>query len=185
MPSPSSSDNDKAKEASPDCDLYEEIYNELRTLAHSLISREYLYSTLQGTALVHEAWLRLGADQQIQWKNKRHLFAASSEAMRRVLIERARKRKRQKHGGEYKRVAEEEMFKVGEEIRIGDEFIKISEALEKFAREDPQKAELVRLRYFFGLSFEEAADLLGISLSTAKRWWKYARSWLHREVSSL
>lgn len=175
--------SDREEANSPDGDFYEEIYNELRTLSHSLMSREYLYSTLQGTALVHEAWLRLGADKQTQWKNKRHLFAAASEAMRRILIERARKRTRQKYGGEYKRVPEEEMFKIGEDIRIGDEFIRIGEALEKFAALDPEKAELVRLRYFFGLSFEEAAELMNISLSTSKRWWAYARSWLHREMT--
>jgi RNA polymerase sigma factor (TIGR02999 family) len=180
MPDTPASDN---KESMDSEDLYEEIYNELRTLSHSLMSREYLYSTLQGTALVHEAWLRLGAENQTQWQNKRHLFAAASEAMRRILVERARKRSRQKYGGEFKRAPEEEMLKLGEEIRIGDEFVRISEALEKFASVDPQKAELVRLRYFFGLSFEEAAELMNISLSTAKRWWVFSRSWLHREMS--
>lgn len=181
MHSPPSSDSNEVPV--PSDQLYEEIYNELRTLSHSLMSREYLYSTLQGTALVHEAWLRLGADNQTQWKNRRHLFAAASEAMRRILVERARKRSRQKYGGEYKRVSEEHLFNVGTEIQLGDEFVKISEALEKFAAIEPQKAELIRLRYFFGLSFEEAAELMNISLSTSKRWWAYARSWLHSELA--
>ena len=178
----SASPSDSEESTVHSAQLYEEIYNELRALSHSLMSREYLYSTLQGTALVHEAWLRLGGEDQTQWKNKRHLFAAASEAMRRILVERARKRTRQKYGGEYTRVPEEEMFKVGTEIRLGDEFVRISEALEKFALQDPKKAELVRLRYFFGLSFEEAADLMNISARTAKRWWIFARSWLHREL---
>jgi len=100
--------SDSEESASPDDSFYEHVYNELRTLAHSLMSREYMYSTLQGTALVHEAWLRLGADNQIEWKNRRHLFAAASEAMRRILVERARRRGRQKQGanigGDRKRI---------------------------------------------------------------------------------
>ena len=163
-------------------ELYELVYQELRKLAHAKMSREYIYSTLQGTALVHEAWLRLGADGQTQWKNKRHLFAAASEAMRRILIEKARKRKSEIHGGNLKRAPEERLLNVESKIKVDDQLIHIGEALERFAEEDADKAELVRLRYFFGQTFEEAADTLGISLSTAKRWWTYSRAWLQREI---
>ena len=163
-------------------ELYELVYQELRTLAHARMSREYIYSTLQGTALVHEAWIRLGAENQPQWKNKRHLFGAASEAMRRILIEKARKRKSEINGGGLKRAPEEHMLNVSTELKVDHQLLQIGEALETFAKQDPEKAELVRLRYFFGQTFEEAADTLGISLSTAKRWWTYSRAWLQREI---
>ena len=163
-------------------DLYELVYQELRTLAHSRMSKEYIYSTLQGTALVHEAWIRLGAENQPKWENKRHLFGAASEAMRRILIEKARKRKSEIKGGGLKRVPEEHLLKVSNELQVDDQLVQIGEALETLAMEYPEKAELVRLRYFFGQTFEEAADTLGISLSTAKRWWTYSRAWLQREI---
>ena len=164
--------------------LYDQIYGELRRLAHAQMSKEYMYSTLQGTALVHEAWLRLGGENQADWKSQRHLLAAASEAMRRILVERARKRSRIKYGGKLMRADEDEMLTVSTEIKLDDQLIRVSESLEKFALLDPQKAELVRLRYFFGLSFEEASRSMGISLSTAKRWWNYSRSWLYREMAS-
>lgn len=164
--------------------LYEQIYEDLRALSRSMMSKEYVYSTLQATALVNEAWIRLGGDEQTDWKSRRHLFAAAAEAMRRILVERARRRMRKKHGGEYRRVDPVYLKKVGTEIHLDDEFLKINDALEKFETEDPEKAELVRLRYFFGFSFEEVSELMGVSVSTAKRMWAYARSWLHDEVSS-
>lgn len=165
-------------------ELYELVYQELRKLAHVKMSREYMYSTLQGTALVHEAWIRLGADNQTQWKNKRHLFAAASEAMRRILIEKARKRSSEINGGNLRRAPEDQMLNVESDIKVDDQLVQIGEALEKFAETDPEKAELVRLRYFFGQTFEEAADTLDISLSTAKRWWTYSRAWLQEEIMS-
>ena len=172
-----------ASETTTSSELYELVYNELRKLARARMSHEQMYSTLQGTALVHEAWVRLGADDQPQWQNKRHLFAAASEAMRRILVERARKRNAKKYGAGLKRVPEENLLNIGEEIRLDAHMVRISDALEKFALEEPSKAELVRLRYFFGQTFEEAADTLGISLSTAKRWWIYSRAWLQREIA--
>jgi len=165
-------------------DFYSRVYEELRQLAHAKMSKEYVYSTLQGTALVHEAWLRLGAEDQPRWQNRSHFFAAAAEAMRRILVDRARKRNRKRHGGEMQRAEEEDMYEVREEFKVDDELLRINEALEKFEEFDAQKAELVKLRYFFGLSFEETAKTMNISLSTAKRWWTYSRSWLHREISS-
>ena len=163
---------------------YAAVYEELRRLAHSQMAKEYAYSTLQGTALVHEAWLRLGAADQPEWQNRRHLFAAASQAMRRILVERARKRKRKKNGGDLRRVPEESIDSLRPRYRVENSILEISDALERFETIDPQKAELVRLRYFFGLSFEESAETMGVSLSTVKRWWAYARSWLHREIES-
>ena len=135
-------------------DFYSRVYEELRQLAHAKMSKEYVYSTLQGTALVHEAWLRLGAEDQPRWQNRSHFFAAAAEAMRRILVDRARKRNRKRHGGELQRTGDEEMYEVREELKVNDELLRINEALEKFEDFDAQKAELVKLRYFFGLSFE-------------------------------
>jgi len=167
-----------------DEDFYQEVYNELRQLAHAKMSKEYMYSTLQGTALVHEAWLRLGGEEQPRWQNRAHFFGAAAEAMRRILVDRARKRQSKKHGGDLQRADVEALDNVKEELAVDDQLLQINEALEKLQEVDPQKAELVKLRYFFGMSFQKAADTMGISESTAKRWWLYARSWLHREISA-
>lgn len=164
-------------------DFYELVYRELRQLAHSKMSKEYVYSTLQGTALVHEAWIKLGADHQPQWKNRAHFFKAASEAMRRILIDRARKRRSKRHGGEMRRVETKHMRLMRSEVPIDDKLLLINEALDQFAAQEPEKAELVKLRFFFGFSIDEAADTLGISRTTAKRWWAYARSWLYTEIS--
>lgn len=167
-----------------DEDFYQQVYNELRQLAHAKMSKEYVYSTLQGTALVHEAWLKMGGEAQPRWQNRAHFFSAAAEAMRRILVDRARKRKSKKHGGDLQRAEMEALDKVKEEVAIDDQLLQVNEALEKLQEADPQKAELVKLRYFFGMSFEKAAETMGISVSTAKRWWIFARSWLHREISS-
>ena len=165
-------------------DFYQEVYNELRQLAHAKMSKEYVYSTLQGTALVHEAWLRMGGEEQPRWQNRAHFFGAAAEAMRRILVDRARKRLSQKRGGDLQRTDPESLDQVREELPVDDQLLQVSEALEKLQEIDAQKAELVKLRYFFGMSFEKAADTMGISVSTAKRWWIFSRSWLHREISS-
>lgn len=162
--------------------FFEQVYEELRNLAAAKMSKEYVYSTLQGTALAHEAWLRLGGDDQPQWENRGHFFGAAAEAMRRILIDRARKRKRLKHGGQLQRTHVENLDSIGESVDLDDQLIQISEALEKLDALDSRKAELVKLRYFFGLSFEDTAKTMGISLSTAKRWWIYSKTWLHREI---
>lgn len=160
-------------------ELLELVYTELRCLAKARMAREAPGQTLQATALVHEAWLRVaggGGSPPPQWKNRAHFFGAAAEAMRRILIERARRRQAQRHGAGQVRVDVDEVeiaAPVGD-----DEVLAVNEALEKFAAEDPQKAELVKLRYFVGLSIEEAAGVLGISERTAQRNWAYSKAWL-------
>lgn len=164
--------------------FFEQVYNELRLLAHSKMSKEFHYSTLQGTALVHEAWMRLGADKQPKWQNKGHFFGAAAEAMRRILVDRARKRNTAKHGGELERAADVDLNELEEELNMNEQFLKLNEALEKLEQSDERKALVVKLRYFFGMSFQEVADTMNISVPTAKLWWAFSRSWLHRKLSS-
>jgi len=164
-------------------ELLELVYAELRRLAKAKMAREAPGQTLQATALVHEAWLRVAGDGESpppQWSSRAHFFGAAAEAMRRILIDRARRRQAQRHGGGQERV---DVADVDIAAPVGDdEVLAINEALEKFAAEDAEKAELVKLRYFVGLSIEEAADILGISGRTAKRHWAYAKAWLLHEV---
>ena len=157
------------------------VYDDLRKLASNKMAREAAGQTLQATALVHEAWLRLGGEQQPGWQNRAHFFAAAAEAMRRILIDRARSRHAVRHGGGLVRLnaADLELASAPDDDRV----LAINDALEKFALVEPQKAELVKLRYFAGLTVEEAAQTLGISEPTAKRWWAYARAWLFREMN--
>ena len=158
------------------------VYTELRKLAAARMAREADGQTLQPTALVHEAWLRLGGDEQPDWKNRAHFFAAAAEAMRRILIDRARSRRAVRHGGGLVRVnvADLELAEADSDERI----LAVNDALEKFARVEPQKAELVKLRYFAGFSLENSAHTLDISSATAKRWWVYASAWLKHEMQS-
>lgn len=144
------------------------------------MARESAAQTLQPTALVHEAWLRLGGDAQPTWESRRHFFGAAAEAMRRILVERARRRLAVRHGGGLVR-AEAELDAIA--VGMGDEeVLRLHEALERLAVADPEKAELVKLRYFTGLDFEETAAALGIAVPTAKRWWAFARAWLADEM---
>jgi RNA polymerase sigma factor (TIGR02999 family) len=159
------------------------VYQELRRLAAAKMRRESAQQTLQPTALVHEAWLRLGGDQQPAWQNRAHFFGAAAEAMRRILIDRARRRRAVRHGGEQVRADSAELENVADLNRSDDQLLAVHEALDRFAVEDPKKAELVKLRYFAGLTLEDAASALGIPLGTAKRWWTYSRAWLFRELS--
>jgi RNA polymerase sigma factor (TIGR02999 family) len=156
------------------------VYDELRRIAAHKMKAEPAGHTLQPTALVHEAWLRLGGDDQPTWENRAHFFTAAAEAMRRILIDRARRRKASRHGGELLKVDLEDV----EIPAPGDdeELLAMNDALERLAAADPAKAELVKLRYFVGLSFEETAETLGIAVPTAKRWWAYARAWLLTEM---
>ena len=153
------------------------VYEELRRAAARQLSHERPGQTLQATALVHEAFLRLVAPGDHNgWQNRRHFFAAAAEAMRRILIENARRKGRIRHGGELERVPLEEC-----EIPVApphDDLLALNEAFEEFARQEPDKAELVKLRFFAGLEEQEAADVLGISRTTAARYWSYARAWL-------
>ena len=156
------------------------VYEELRKLAAQKMAREQPGQTLQATALVHEAWLRLGDGV---FANRAHFFGAASEAMRRILVERARRKHREKRGGgtEHVDVAELEIAAPpGNE----EESLAVDEALDRLAAHDARKAEVVKLRYFVGFSFEETAEVLGISVPTAKRDWAYARAWLHQEIAA-
>ena len=159
------------------------VYEELRKLAAQKMSREVPGQTLQPTALVHEAWLRLvGKDGQAQFKSRGHFFGAAAEAMRRILIENARRKKAQRHGGGQQRVDIQDVDIAA--AASDDELLAINDALEKLAAQDKPKAELVKLRYFVGLTLEEAAELFGVSVPTAKRQWTFARAWLYAEISA-
>ena len=153
------------------------VYEELRKLAAHKMAQEAPGQTLQPTALVHEAWLRLGADGQPPWKNRAHFFAAAAEAMRQILVERARRRMALKRAGGASRVSLDEV-EIPIEAADDERLLAVDEALEQFAARDLRKAELVKLRYFIGMSFEEAASVLGIAVPTAKKWWAYSRAWL-------
>jgi RNA polymerase sigma factor (TIGR02999 family) len=156
------------------------VYNQLRELAAIRMAREPAGQTLQPTALVHEAWLRLGADHQPDWKSRAQFFSAAAEAMRRILIDRARRRLAQRRGGRMERV---NLTGLGVAADADDDrVLAVNDALERFAADDPQKAELVKLRFFAGLTLEDAAQSLGVSLPTANRWWAYARAWLIRDM---
>jgi RNA polymerase sigma factor (TIGR02999 family) len=158
------------------------VYDELRKLAAAKMAQEPADHTLQATALVHEAYLKLvGAGTRPNWQNRRHFFMAAADAMRRILIDHARRKGRVKHGGDRQQVA-----LAGAEPPIEsrpDELLLIDEALERLEREDPQAADVVKLCYFGGLEVEEAGDLLGCSRATAYRHWNYARAWLYAEIA--
>ena len=159
------------------------VYEELRRLAAHKMANEIPGQTLQPTALVHEAWLRLvGKDGHAQFKSRGHFFGAAAEAMRRILIENARRKQAQRHGGGQQRVDVQEI-EIATEVK-SDELLALNDALDKFAQLDPAKAELVKLRYFVGLTIEEAAEILGISQPTAKRHWTFARAWLYAEIKA-
>ncbi|MCF3649595.1 sigma-70 family RNA polymerase sigma factor [Synoicihabitans lomoniglobus] len=162
------------------------VYGELRQLAASKLSREFDYQTLQPTALVHEAWLRLGGDDQQPWANRAHFFAAAAESMRRILIDNARRKRAQRHGGQYQKVpVDATALDIPAHCQDDEELILLSDALDALVVHDPRKAELVKHKYFVGLSLEESADAIGISVSTAKRDWAYARAWLFREIKRM
>jgi RNA polymerase sigma factor (TIGR02999 family) len=157
------------------------VYDELRRLAAHKLSREAPGQTLQATALVHEAYLRLvDAEHAPHWNSRGHFFAAAAEAMRRILVERARHKKSQRAGGDHRRVdlADVEV----EAPALSEDLLALHEALEQLEQKDKRKADLVKLRYFAGLTNEQAARVLGISTSTADNDWAYARSWLLLEI---
>jgi RNA polymerase sigma factor (TIGR02999 family) len=158
------------------------VYAELRRLAAELMAQEKPGQTLQATALVHEAYLRLvdGAKPQ-HWNSRFHFFAAAAEAMRRILVEQARRKRRQKHGGRRQRVGLEHALDIPESPP--HDLVALDDVLKRFAALDPQAAQLVKLCYFAGLTMPQAAKTLGLSLRTAERNWTYAKTWLHRELS--
>jgi len=159
------------------------VYEELRILAARKLSHEPPGQTLQATALVHEAYLRLVGSTQ-SWENQGHFFAAAAEAMRRILVENARHKQTLKHGGRLQPVDLVESLAV-DDASPPEEMLALDEALTKLARQDPTKAELVKLRYFAGLTIEQAAKALDISHATAERYWDYARSWLRVELGQI
>jgi RNA polymerase sigma factor (TIGR02999 family) len=156
------------------------VYDELRRLAAHKMAAEVPGQTLQPTALVHEAWLRLVGDKESKFANRAHFFAAAAEAMRRILVEQARRKQRLKHGGAQQRVEVETL-----DVAItsdDDQLLAVDEALDKLAAQDTQAADLIKLRFFAGLPNSEAARLLGLPERTAKRTWAYARAWLYTEL---
>ena len=157
------------------------VYRELRQLAAQKMANELPGQTLQPTALVHEAWLRLAGHAEIQWEGRAHFFGAAAEAMRRILIDNVRRKRAVRHGGGQERLQIDDVD-LAAAIK-DDELLAVHEALDKLALQDGKKAELVKLRYFAGLTIAEAARMLGISEPTAKRWWSYARAWLYQELA--
>lgn len=159
------------------------VYEELRRLSRARMANEYANRTLQTTALVHEAWLRLGGDEQADWQNRAHFFTAAATAMRRILIERGRRRQRERHGAGQARINIDDV-ELPDRIANEERLVAIGEALERLGEVAPQQAEIVNLRIFVGLTLEEAAQTLGITVRTASRWWAFARAWLARELDS-
>jgi RNA polymerase sigma factor (TIGR02999 family) len=156
------------------------VYDELRRLAHAHMAHERAEHTLQPTALVHEAYLRLVGNADSRWDGRGHFFAAAAEAMRRILVESARRKQRVKHGGEMSRVELDESLLAA--ATDDERLLAIDEALERLAADEPQAAELVKLRFFAGFSISEAAEILGLSRTTAYEQWAYARAWLRCEI---
>ena len=158
------------------------VYEELRKLAEARLAREPAGQTLQATALVHEVYLRLVGDGDGQtWANRGHFFAAAAEAMRRILVEKARRKRRKRHGGGLDRLDLNQVAVVGDDA--ADDLLALHEALDRLAAEEPVVAEVVKLRYFAGLSADQASLALGISLRTANRHWAYARAWLYQRLN--
>ncbi len=161
-------------------ELLELVYQDLRRLATHRLAQESPGQTLQPTALVHEAWLRLVGSQNATFQNRAHFFSAAAEAMRRILIDRARRRQTRRHGGEYKHVGLDECDSPAPQS--DDELLAINEALDQLAREHPLQAEVVKLRFFAGRTNEEVAEILDISVSSVKNYWAFSRAWLLQEI---
>lgn len=178
MPSPPEREKVLSHEAA---ELLPLVYEELRRLAAQRMAREAASQTLQPTALVHEAWLRLAGNEGARFENRTHFFGAAAEAMRRILIERARRRLAAKRGGGIAPLNANEI-EIPAPVADDDQLLAVNEALEKLEQVDLRKAELVKLRYFVGMNFEEAAAALGVAVPTAKQWWAYARAWLKVEM---
>ena len=158
------------------------VYEELRKLAAHRMANEAAGQTLQPTALVHEAWMRLVGKDNPKFENRAHFFAAAAEAMRRILIDNARRKRALRHGGGQQRVDfEQAEFASASD---DDQLLAVNEALDKLAAQNPLEAEVVKLRYFVGLTLDEAAEVLGLSARTANNYWVYARAWLFRELKA-
>jgi RNA polymerase sigma-70 factor, ECF subfamily len=157
------------------------VYDELRRLAARYVGRERQPQTIQATALVHEAYLRLFKDERLKWENRAHFMGIAANSMRQILIERARARAAAKRGGQHDRITLDEAMVRAPEAPL--DLLALDEALTRLAALDPQQARLVELRFFGGLTIEETAEALGVSPATVKRAWTAARAWLHREIS--
>jgi RNA polymerase sigma factor (TIGR02999 family) len=158
------------------------VYDQLRKLAARKLAHEAPGQTMEATALVHEAYLRLvDTEKARHWNSRGHFFAAAAEAMRRILVENARRKKRLKHGGDWER-ADVELANLPTRMS-SNELVALDEALEKLKQQDPVKSQLVTLRYFGGMTIEQAAEVLNISRVTAHRYWTYARAWLHQQIT--
>jgi RNA polymerase sigma factor (TIGR02999 family) len=156
------------------------VYEELRRIAAAKMAHEIPGQTLQPTALVHEAWLRLSQQSRTEWKNPQQFFAMAAEVMRRILVDRARRRRSRKHGGNLERT---DMDAVDLPFSGDDQLVlQVHEALERLATEDPEKAQVVKLRFFVGLENVEVAKLLGVSEKTVQRHWSFAKAWLARAI---
>ena len=162
-------------------ELLELVYRELHQLATHKMTQEPPGQTLQPTALVHEAWLRLMSGKNPQFENRAHFFAAAAEAMRRILIDRARRKLTVRHGGGYRPVSLEELDWGAPDI--DQELLAVDELMDSLTKKHPAQAEVVKLRFFAGLANDEIADVLGISVSTVKNYWTFARAWLFREIT--
>lgn len=162
-------------------DLLPLVYSELRQLAAAKMAREPAGQTLQPTALVHEAWLRLNGQENQGWENRRHFFGAAAEAMRRILIEKARRRQTLARAGYSERVEDFESRLVVQAPEA--ELLAVHDALDSLAQADPQAAELVKFRYFIGLTTPEAAEAMGLPLRNAERLWSFARAWLRKAIA--
>jgi len=158
------------------------VYEELRLLAAQKMAHERPGQTLQATALVHEAYVRLVEAQCQNWNSRNHFFMAAAEAMRRILIEHARQKKTIKYGGNHKRVELDGALPAGEDDKFSENLLALNDAFEKLSRKDKRKADVVRLRYFAGFSMEQTAEILDTSVATVKRDWAYARAWLLQEI---
>ena len=159
------------------------IYDELRKLAASKLSKEKPNQTLQPTMLVHEAYLRLvDVDQPQQWNGRGHFFGAAAEAMRRILVEKARRKQSLKHGGHMRRVELEMELALAAIENPVEDLLALDEALTRFEQQWPDRAKLVKLKYFVGLTIPEASQAMGVSTATAERYWKFARAWLHSQL---
>jgi RNA polymerase sigma-70 factor (ECF subfamily) len=164
------------------------VYDEIRRIAHRYVQREHEGHTLQTTALINEAYLRLAGSQNVAWQNRAHFFAVTAQVMRHILIDHARRRHYVKHGGEAQRVAFDEALAVEDATRMSQpraaELLALDEALDELAKLDPRKSRVVELRYFGGLSLEETAEVLEVSPMTVRRDWRAAKAWLYKRVMS-
>lgn len=158
------------------------VYNELRRLAARKLSTDHLNQTLQPTALVHEAWLKLVGDRDRTFRNRAHFFRAAAEAMRHILIDRVRRRQTQRHGGGYVQIDLEGIESDLSSPDSSEHLLALNEALDKYSQEFPVQAELVKLKYFAGMTNDEVSQILNISVSTAKNYWNFSRTWLLNEI---